>query len=93
MKNTTPTDATPHATDKARDSDHYAKTFGPGLLALAADQLHPLCGDKAPTAENVIQHAQTLALLGVAQSLDDTGERIGGAVGELSNAVRELGQR
>lgn len=92
MKNTTPTDTTPHATDKARDSDHYAKAFGPGLLALAADQLSPLCGDKAPTAENVIQHAQTLALLGVAQSLDDTGERIGGAVGDLTNAVFGLGR-
>ena len=90
---TTPTHTTPHATDKARDSDDYAKTFGPGLLALAAAQLSPLCGGKAPTAENVIQHAQTLALLGVAQSLDDTGERIGGAVGELSNAFFELGQR
>ncbi|MBP6276527.1 MAG: hypothetical protein KA393_03870 [Limnohabitans sp.] len=92
MKNTTPTDTTPHANDKARDSDDYAKTFGPRLLALAEDQLSPLCGDKAPTAENVIQHAQTLALLGVAQSLDDTGERIGGAVGDLSNAVFGLGR-
>lgn len=93
MKNTAPTDTTPHAPDKARVGDHYAKTFGPGLLALAADQLHPLCGDKAPTAENVIQHTQTLALLMVAQSLEDTGDRISGAVGDLSNAVFELGRR